>query len=211
MKSHIIYSCCVLILLGFGSDSEIGIVSEQLTEKFEKKVYQEQVDIPQITINKDLLELHPNEGKWYYKEKPFGGFAQVFHPNGELAESIGYYKGKKEGPYRAWYADGSLRKSATYINNKLNGQLQIWSSNLQRIVVVESNYKMGVRDGLQRRWYATGQLLKRINMVDGQEVGMQQAWLPNGKIYINYEARNGRTFGLRKATLCHELDDEIIL
>ena len=39
---------------------------------------------------------------------------------------------------------------------------------------------------------------------------MQQAWLENGKIYVNYEAKNGRKFGMNRANLCYELKEEEI-
>ena len=32
----------------------------------------------------------------------------------------------------------------------------------------------------------------------------------NGKIYNNYEAKNGRIFGLKRASLCFQLEDEIV-
>jgi antitoxin component YwqK of YwqJK toxin-antitoxin module len=47
-------------------------------------------------------------------------------------------------------------------------------------------------------------------IVNGQEEGMQKAWRENGKIYNNYEAKNGRIFGLKRASLCFQLEDEIV-
>lgn len=44
--------------------------------------------------------------------------------------------------------------------------------------------------------------------MNGREEGMQKAWRENGKIYNNYEAKNGRIFGLKRANLCYELENE---
>jgi hypothetical protein len=44
--------------------------------------------------------------------------------------------------------------------------------------------------------------------VAGQPVGLQQGWRKNGKLYTNFEYRNGRAYGLRNANLCVELEDE---
>lgn len=44
----------------------------------------------------------------------------------------------------------------------------------------------------------------------GREEGLQQAFRRNGYLYANYEARNGRIFGLKKAALCYGLEDENI-
>jgi hypothetical protein len=37
---------------------------------------------------------------------------------------------------------------------------------------------------------------------------MQNAWRENGKPYINYEARDGRRYGLQKSNLCYTLKDQ---
>ena len=49
-----------------------------------------------------------------------------------------------------------------------------------------------------------------MTIVNGREEGMQQAWRRNGKIYNNYEAKNGRIFGLKRANLCFQLEEEIV-
>jgi hypothetical protein len=37
---------------------------------------------------------------------------------------------------------------------------------------------------------------------------LQQAWLENGTLYVNYEAKNGRIFGMNRANLCYKLKNE---
>ena len=34
---------------------------------------------------------------------------------------------------------------------------------------------------------------------------MQKAWRENGKLYINYEVKEGVRYGLQKAALCYTL------
>lgn len=163
--------------------------------------------IPDVQIAKELLVLKPTEGKWYRDSLPFSGFAVTHHPNGALAERIGYWEGKRQGMAQKWYPDSLLQKQSFYQANRLDGEVKVWAPN--GVLVVESHYINGVRHGEQKRWYPTGQLLKKTHINMGKEEGMQQAWLENGKIYVNYEAKNGRTFGLSKANLCYELEDEI--
>ena len=74
----------------------------------------------------------------------------------------------------------------------------------------ESNFKMGIAEGEQWQWYKSGAKFKRRQLVNGREEGIQQSWRENGKIYNNYEAKNGRIFGLKRANLCFELDNEIV-
>lgn len=162
--------------------------------------------IPNQRVPKDQLTLMPLQGKWFYQQEPFSGYAVVFYPDSSLAESTGFLDGKREGLAHKWYQDGQLQKESFYRANKLDGTVRIWAPGPEKVLVVESRYIAGVRHGLQQRWYPDGTPLNKRNLVNGQEEGMQQAWLPTGKIYINYEAKNGRTFGLKKATLCYQLD-----
>jgi antitoxin component YwqK of YwqJK toxin-antitoxin module len=66
----------------------------------------------------------------------------------------------------------------------------------------------GQRHGLQKIWFLNGQLAKRKNLNEGKEEGLQQAWLENGTLYVNYEAKNGRIFGMNRANLCYKLKNE---
>ncbi len=58
------------------------------------------------------------------------------------------------------------------------------------------------------QWYKGGAKFKELNLVNGREEGLQKAWRENGKIYNNYEAKNGRIFGLKRSNLCYKLEDE---
>jgi antitoxin component YwqK of YwqJK toxin-antitoxin module len=69
---------------------------------------------------------------------------------------------------------------------------------------------MGVPHGIQKQWYQSGAKFKHLSLNHGIEEGLQQSWRENGKIYNNYEAKNGRIFGLKRANLCYELEEEII-
>jgi hypothetical protein len=164
--------------------------------------------IPDIQVNIKEVILHPNEGKWYYKNQPFSGFLVVFHENGVLAERVGHYDGKKEGLAQKWYANGSLLKTSIYTKNRLTGKVTSrWSNGMIR---VESNYIDGKKHGIQKKWYANGQLSRQTTSNHGKEEGLQQAWLDNGKLYANYEVKNGRIFGLKRSNLCYQLNDENI-
>jgi antitoxin component YwqK of YwqJK toxin-antitoxin module len=164
--------------------------------------------IPNVEVNKDKLMLNQLEGRWYYNDLPFNGYATSYHKNEVKAESISYYNGKKEGVSRKWFPTNALQKESYYNTNKLVGIVKSWWPN--GLVSFEAHYKSGVRHGIQKVWYANGQLARQTTIVDGKEEGLQQAWLENGKIYVNYEAKNGRVFGLKKANLCYELEDEVV-
>lgn len=159
-------------------------------------------------VGKDQLALIPEKGRWFYKDKPFNGFAVIYHSNKKVAEKVGYFNGRKEGEAFKYFENGNLQKKSFYNQNKLDfKQVVFWENGN---LASEANYANGAKNGIQQFWFENGQLAKRKNLKEGKEDGLQQAWLQNGKIYVNYEAKNGRTFGLQRANLCYQLKDEKI-
>ena len=162
--------------------------------------------INNFQIDKVELKLNPLEGKWYYAEKAFNGYAVSYYPTGRLESRIGYFNGKKQGEAKFWYANGILAKQSFYNKNQLDGTLKsYWPDGSQS---AQSNYKNSARHGVQMKWFVTGQLARKTTYNQGLEDGLQQAWLENGKIYVNYEAKNGRVFGMKRTNLCYQLKDE---
>ena len=45
--------------------------------------------IEAIEVLKQELVLNGNEGKWYYKDKPFNGYSLKFYPNGTSRRKMG--------------------------------------------------------------------------------------------------------------------------
>lgn len=168
----------------------------------------EEIVITGVEVAKNDLTLQPGLGKWFYGNKAFMGYARTYHPNGAIAGRVGYYQGKKQGMAQKWFADGTLQRRAFYHANRLNGRLRNWWPN--GVLSMESNYVNGVAHGIQKRWYPNGQLARQTRLNLGKEEGMQQAWLRNGKLYANYEAWNGRFFGLKRSNLCYALEDEVV-
>lgn len=159
------------------------------------------VDISELVLQKDI-------GLVYYQNKPFTGCSFLKYPNGNTAEIINYKNGIKDGDFKKWFEDGTLSFEAFYVNGKRNGVSRSWwfNGNMRS----ESHYKNGQVNGVQKQWYVSGEKFKEMTIVNGVEEGMQKAWRRNGKIYNNYEAKNGRIFGLKRANLCYQLEDEIV-
>lgn len=155
------------------------------------------------------LNLNQLEGRWYYEGKPYSGYATKCHANGVLRERLGFYEGKREGVAKRWSAYGALRVESYYRQNRLTGSYKSWWGN--GVLGLEVNYINGKKEGVERQWYPSGQLAKERNLVAGKENGMQKAWLKNGTLYVNYEAKNGRIFGLRRANSCYQLQNEVVV
>ncbi len=66
----------------------------------------------------------------------------------------------------------------------------------------EGRYRGDVRHGEYRNWHANGRLAERRQYIDGREAGRQQAWTADGLLYLNYDVRNGRRYGMVNARPC---------
>ncbi|MEM8891065.1 MAG: hypothetical protein AAGD28_24015 [Bacteroidota bacterium] len=170
--------------------------------------YSEGKEVPDREIEKGELVLHPEEGKWYEGKEPYSGYSLSFFPDGSVESKLGYWEGKKEGLAQKWYFNGQKRYEAYYQANRLEGTARAWTS--EGVLVKEAQYINGYTHGLQRYWYDGGEKFKELNYDMGQEEGLQKAWRKNGALFINYEAKNGRFFGMKRANACYELKEEII-
>jgi antitoxin component YwqK of YwqJK toxin-antitoxin module len=163
-------------------------------------------EIKNIQTEKGQVKLNPTKGQWFYKQQLFNGHAIAYYKKDVLSEKTGYFNGRREGKAFKYFNDGSLKSEAYFIQNKLHGIKYNYFKNGN--VYSESNYKNGKRHGLQKIWFLNGQLAKKKNLIEGKEEGLQQAWRENGNLYVNYEAKNGRIFGLNRANLCYTLKNE---
>lgn len=172
--------------------------------------FEAQIDIPIETVDQSLLNYNNKISLWTLNNQPYSGFAVLFYNDGTLNEKITLYKGKKENQSKQWYRDGNLKQIANYHKGKLHGEKKTWSSDSTHSLLSHLNYRSGKPHGEQKIWYSTGELHKRLNLNMGREEGLQQAFRQNGASYANYEAKNGRIFGLKKAKLCYGLKEEEI-
>jgi len=68
-------------------------------------------------------------------------------------------------------------------------------------------YVHDVRHGEFRTWHRNGRLAELRHYIDGRESGLQQAWTADGLMFLNYEVRDGRRYGLVNAKPCPPADD----
>jgi hypothetical protein len=69
-----------------------------------------------------------------------------------------------------------------------------------------ANYLDDVYQGEYRTWYASGQPYELRHFEHGRETGLQQSWTEDGTLYLNYEVRHGRHYGLINAKPCLPAD-----
>lgn len=165
--------------------------------------------IPNNTVDKKKLLYNNKKSIWTLKEKLYSGFVVTYYPDKKtLKEKFSLFNGKKENKEFHWYPDGHYKRISAYKNGKLNGSKKSWSNDSLHVLVSHYQFIKGKPHGIQKKWYTTGGLFKKMNLNMGKEEGIQQAFRKNGDLYTNYEAKNGRIFGLKKAELCYSLEDE---
>lgn len=165
------------------------------------------LEVPEITTLKSALEYDRKISLWILDDQPFSGFAVSYYPDSSLMEKIGILDGKKQNTAIKWYPDGHLQSVSNYHKGKLHGEKKLWARDSIHVLLADYNFFRGRAHGEQKKWYPTGELYKILNLDMGKEEGLQKAYRKNGALYANYEAKSGRIFGLKKASLCYGLED----
>jgi antitoxin component YwqK of YwqJK toxin-antitoxin module len=101
---------------------------------------------------------------------------QSFDEQGRLLSETMYRGGRKTGRHVAFWPGGVLR--------------------------VRAHYDGDVIEGEYRSFHRNGRLAERKRYVRGREEGLQQAWTDGGELFLNFEARNGRHYGLINSRPC---------
>lgn len=166
--------------------------------------------VPDRVVEKSELIYDNKKSLWLLNNQLYSGYAVEFYQDRSLKEKFGILDGKKQNEAIQWYSDGHLKRLTNYYKGKPNGDKKSWSSDSLHTLLSHFKYVFGQAHGEQTKWYPTGELFKKLSLNMGKEEGIQQAWRKNGKLYVNYEARNGRIFGLKRANLCYELTNERI-
>lgn len=171
------------------------------------------VEIPELELNIGEVLFNKMNSRWIHKSDSslVSGYIVDYYSPDTVAMRFGLVNGEREGVLHAYFPNGERKFLETYKSNKLNGAVQRWTQENGYQLIAHLHYVDGKLHGEQKKWYDTGELHKRTNVSMGKEEGLQQAFRKNGALYANYEARNGRIFGMKRSNLCYELDDEKVV
>lgn len=101
---------------------------------------------------------------------------QIFDAHSNLVSQTTFRDGRKVGRHVAYWPEGGRR--------------------------VEVFYDGDVIHGVYRSWHRNGQPAELKHYVSGRESGLQQAWTEKGDLYLNFEVKNGRHYGLINSKPC---------
>lgn len=142
-------------------------------------------------------------GVLYRAGAPFSGTVLARWEDGTLRAREPYARGRKDGEEIAYYPSGKLHWRRPFKQGVKEGTHVGWWENGQKMF--EYPFHKGAYQGVTREWYATGAPAREGRYVNGAEAGLQRAWRENGTLYANYEARDGRQYGVINARLCYSV------
>jgi antitoxin component YwqK of YwqJK toxin-antitoxin module len=162
-----------------------------------------------VLIEKGNDQLEQRGTTLYYQQEPFTGIIfSVTHNSDTLTKEI-FLNGKENGVSKVWDSQGNKLEERMYADGKRVGIHKGWHPNGK--LKFQYAYKNDFMDGLAAEWFADGKKYREMNYIKGHEEGMQRMWAEDGTIRANYEARNGRNYGLTGIKSCKNIWPDVAL
>lgn len=99
-----------------------------------------------------------------------------------------------------FFADGTPASVRSYRDGRKTGwHLAFWPDGTPQS---EAAYREDAYHGTYRSYYRSGRRYELRRFELGREAGRQQSWTEDGTLYLNYEVRDGRRYGLVNARPC---------
>lgn len=108
------------------------------------------------------------------------GVVETRYATGQLESRAHTFDGRRTGRFESWWPNGVPRSSVEYLDDVFHGEY--------------------------RTWTREGKPYEFRHFERGREAGVQQSWDEGGELYLNYEVKNGRRYGLINAKPCLPAD-----
>lgn len=120
-----------------------------------------------------------------------------FYSDGTLKQEATYQKGNLEGPYTSYHPNGQLKEKGTYINDSLEGENRYFND--YGALIEKKFYKKGELHGPYTGYYESGELKKfEYNYVDGFIEGVVKEYYENGQLKFTAPYQKGYKNGLEQ-------------
>lgn len=168
-----------------------------------------QPDAAEVTKLQVINEYYP-DGKikttTMYRNGVEEGVKREFRPDGTVERSVEYHAGavigegavledgSRDGPWKEFYSDGSLRAEGKYENGKRTGEWKFYHPN-GKTEQAGKFTKSGKPEGTWRWYYDNGQLLREESYYNGLKDGLSEEFDENGILLEKGEYLEGREDG----------------
>ena len=157
-------------------------------------------DSNRSTVESSSERVSEINGVTLVDQHPFSGHVREHFANGQLKRDATYRDGKLHGRTRGWHENERPDYSRTYSAGLEAGTHEGWYENGSRRF--EYHFSKGMSEGVAKQWYRNGKPYTLFHFANGQETGRQQMWDTEGKLRANYIIREGRRYGLPGSVGC---------
>ncbi len=163
--------------------------------------------IPSVEIDEKKTKLVNNDGTLSVDGVPFSGYLVLKDEMGRVQSKRGCLKGKLEGEWTTYYANGKIKSRRPYhIGLKQGNHMGYYPDGQVKFCYY---FEKGLAEGTHRTWYRDGSLATELNYANGHELGSQKVWRSDGKLKSNYVVKeNGRQYGMLGLKRCAKIDSE---
>ncbi len=163
------------------------------------------IEVPNIYFNDDDGKYEHENGVFLRNGKSFSGKLVERYSENDTAAIIPYFNGLEEGWSRKYYKHKKPAEERLYHLGKKEGTHKGWWENGQQKFIY--HFKNDNHEGKAQTWYPSGQLATDNFYEKGYETGLQRSWYPDGVLRSNYDALNGRQYGLTGVKNCESVFD----
>ena len=188
----------VILMFGF-----LTLAFSCCTEKSQNKIIL--IKVPNIYFNDNDGKYTHENGIFLRNGKSYSGNLVMLYSEYDTAGIIPFYNGLEEGWSRKYYTHKKTAEERLYHLGRKEGTHIGWWENGQLKFIYQ--FKNDNHEGKAQTWYPGGQLATDNFYEKGYETGLQRSWYPDGVLRANYDARNGRQYGLTGVKNCESVFD----
>lgn len=117
----------------------------------------------------------------------------VWYADGKRKLQGAYANARKQGVWKRWFPDGTEQAEMSYVNGKPDGAFSEYYSNgsLRR----DGAYTAGRKNGVFHFWNKKGLKIREVSWKNGRQEGPAVTFYPNGKKRLELEYHNGKPNG----------------
>ncbi len=124
------------------------------------------------------------------------GFYDEVDVNGVRLRTVEYQLGVAHGRFRAYYPDGRLQASGTYLNGKLDGLLMAYYPDGKP--ETKMFYRDGVLHGLKTAYYSDGRMMREEPFIAGWKDGLVREYSTKGVLAFERQFRHNQQDGITR-------------
>ena len=174
----------------------------KITKYIDDVIQPDAVEIQKLEVQNEYYPDGTVKSTSMYRNGIPEGIRKDFTPEGKIEKATEYRNGaiigegivledgSKDGPWKEYYSDGSLRAEGKYDAGKPTGEWKYYPP--ERKIEQTGKYnKQGQPDGTWRWYYDNGQLLREESYYGGKQDGLSEEFDENGNLLEKGEYLEG--------------------